>query len=175
MMTTMANKKRSDKSFEVKDYVYLKVQPYIQQSATHRSSQKLVAKYYGPYQVVAKVGRVVYKINLPPTTLIHPVFHVSPLKRHIGNHTVEDVPPIFPRTPDLQPRTILERQMARCKTQTITQVLVYWNGLSLANATWKYINELKLRFPQFNLEDKVGLKGGNCYQLKKTTKKKFVL
>jgi len=105
----MANKKRSDKSFEVKDYVYLKVQPYIQQSVTHRSSQKLAAKYYGPYRVVAKVGRVVYKINLPPTTLIHPVFYVSQLKRHIGNHTVEDVPPIFPRTPDLQPGTILER------------------------------------------------------------------
>jgi len=110
--------------------------------------------------VVPKVGRVVYKINLPPTTLIHPVFHVSQLKRHIGNHTSEDVPPIYPRTPDLQPRTILERQMARRKTQTITQVLVHWDGLSPANATWKYIDELKLRFPQFNLEDKVGLKGG---------------
>jgi hypothetical protein len=50
--------------------------------------------------------------------------------------------------------------MARRKTQTITQVLVHWDGLSPANATWKYIDELKLRFPQFNLEDKVGLKGG---------------
>lgn len=37
-MTTMANIKRSDRSFEVNDYVYLKLQPYRKQSAAHRSS-----------------------------------------------------------------------------------------------------------------------------------------
>jgi len=37
-MTTMANRKGSDRSFEVKKYVYLKLQPYRQQSVIHKSS-----------------------------------------------------------------------------------------------------------------------------------------
>jgi hypothetical protein len=37
-MTTMANRKGSDRSFEVKNYVYLKLQPYRQQSVIHKSS-----------------------------------------------------------------------------------------------------------------------------------------
>jgi len=41
----------------------------------------------------------------------------------------------------------------------VTEVLVYWDGLSPANATWKFTDELKLQFPQFNLEDKVCFNG----------------
>jgi hypothetical protein len=48
-MTIIANRKRSDRSFEIQDYVYLKLQPYRQQSTSFRASQKLAAKYYGPY------------------------------------------------------------------------------------------------------------------------------
>ena len=57
-ITTMENRKGSDRSFKVKKYVYLKLQPYRQQSAIHKFSQKIAAKYYGPYQVIAKVGKV---------------------------------------------------------------------------------------------------------------------
>jgi hypothetical protein len=76
-MTIIANRRRSDRSFEVMDFVYLKLQPYKQQSTAARVSHKLVAKYYGPYQVLVKVGTVAYKLNLPPQSMIHPVFHVS--------------------------------------------------------------------------------------------------
>jgi hypothetical protein len=48
-MTMVANRKRSDRSFEINDYVFLKLQPYRQHSLARRSSQKLAAKYYGPY------------------------------------------------------------------------------------------------------------------------------
>lgn len=38
--------------------------------------------------------------------------------------------------------------------------MVYWEGLSPADATWKDMDELKLWFPWFNLEDKVGFNEG---------------
>ena len=37
-MTMVANRKRSDRSFEINDYVFLKLQPYRQQSMARRLS-----------------------------------------------------------------------------------------------------------------------------------------
>jgi hypothetical protein len=110
-MTMIANRKRNDRSFEIQDYVYLKLQPYRQQSTSFRSSKKLVAKYYGPYQVVAKVGAVAYKLDLPSSSMSHLVFHVSQLKKHVGNRVVQRSLPIMYQGPALQPHAILDRQM----------------------------------------------------------------
>lgn len=72
-----ADKNRTERSFEVGNFVYLKLQPYVQTSVATRASHKLSFKYYGPYQIIAKVGNVAYKLLLPESASIHPVFHVS--------------------------------------------------------------------------------------------------
>jgi len=47
-MVQIANRKCSDRQFNLGDLVYLKLQPYRQKSMAHRSSQKLASKFYGP-------------------------------------------------------------------------------------------------------------------------------
>ena len=57
-MKAQADKNHSERSFEVGDLVYLKLQPYIQQSVEARGNQKLAFWYFGPYKILQRVGEV---------------------------------------------------------------------------------------------------------------------
>lgn len=42
-------------------------------------------RYFGPFQIEAKIGVVAYKVTLHVEAKIHPVFHASQLKLFKGN------------------------------------------------------------------------------------------
>lgn len=61
IMKTLADKGRN-RTFEVRDWVYLNLQPYRQTTMAVRKNLKLTAKYYGPFKVLAKICNVAYKL-----------------------------------------------------------------------------------------------------------------
>jgi hypothetical protein len=74
-----ADRKRKDVSFGVGEHVYLNVSP-LRRTKRFHIKEKLSPRYVGPYPIVKRIGKVAYKLELPPElTGVHPVFHVSQL------------------------------------------------------------------------------------------------
>jgi hypothetical protein len=64
--------------------LFLRLQPYKKTSLKAKHSQKIAPKFYGPYTVPNHVGLVAYQLALPSKSKLHPIFHVSFLKKVIG-------------------------------------------------------------------------------------------
>ncbi|XP_058769067.1 uncharacterized protein LOC131642924 [Vicia villosa] len=96
-MEKQANKKRLDVSFNQGDMVLLKLHPYRQQTVTKRTSQKLSKRFFGPFQIIKRVGEVAYLLDLPSSSRIHPVVHVSLLKPYHGSLSTTEIRPIPPQ------------------------------------------------------------------------------
>jgi hypothetical protein len=76
-MKHQADKKRTERVFAMGDQVFLKLQPYVQSSVAPRAHHKLLFKYNGPYVILERIGEMAYRLDLPSTSRIHPVIHVS--------------------------------------------------------------------------------------------------
>nr|GEY41994.1 retrotransposable element Tf2 [Tanacetum cinerariifolium] len=87
---------------------HLKRQVSIRQGQQH----KLSPKYYGPFKVAERIGEVAYRLELPSSSQIHPVFHISQLKNcHGKDHSMKVLPQL--REDGLlenKPIAILERR-----------------------------------------------------------------
>ena len=120
-------------------------------------------RYFGPFPITERIGKVAYKLLLPDTAKIHPVFHISQLKPCKGNHSQSYIP--LPITsgdtqPVLQPVAILDSRVIIRGTKHVQQHLIQWAGLDNTQATWEDHTALEYAFTQFNLGGKVVLNGG---------------
>jgi hypothetical protein len=110
--------------------------------------QQAVFKFFGPYEILEKVGTVTYRLKLHAASAIHPVFHVSQLKAAPGSgHQViyESPKTELPLQISLQ---ILQKRMVTRGTTEVLQVLVHWSGFSKDLATWEDAASLKQQFPE---------------------------
>lgn len=89
-MKQYADQNRSERSFEVGDWVFLRLQPYKQTSFFIGKDYKLAPQFYGPYKVIKIVGMVTYLLQLLSTAGVHLVFHVSMLKKKVGKKSVPE-------------------------------------------------------------------------------------
>ncbi|KOM38622.1 hypothetical protein LR48_Vigan03g200400 [Vigna angularis] len=168
-MTHYANRKRMDTKIKEGDWVFLKIRPHRQTSMHTHLHPKLSARYYGPFLVEKQLGPVVFRLQLPTTSRIHPIFHVSQLKLAIGDHSVEGQLPteLQVDNPMYTPLKVLERRNQLQQGEEIPQVLIQWQDDGLDGATWEEEQYIRQQFPDFNLEDKVDLgEEGNVRPLK---------
>jgi hypothetical protein len=109
---------KMERSFEVRDRVYLKLQPYRHITIAGTPHSKLSAKHYGLFEVLEKLGIVAYHLKLPPNSQIHLTFHVSQLKPRMGKGiAIEPSLPLMgpERGLRLVPKEILARKIAKRK------------------------------------------------------------
>ncbi|KAJ8640662.1 hypothetical protein MRB53_017356 [Persea americana] len=152
-----------EEQFEIGDWVFLKIQPQKQKSVTQKALFKLGSQFYGPYKVLQHIGEVAYKLELPSTAHIHPVFHVSQLKRRVGNSSiVETQLPVIDQDGDIrvQPSRAIEYRQMKRGNRVRWEVLIQWDSLPPEESTWEDLSLMKLQFPSLVLEDKDKLKGG---------------
>jgi len=148
-----ADKHRVERQLEVGDMVYLKIQPYRHSSLSIHRSLKLHSKYYGPFRVLEKVGKVAYKLLLPDHCHLHPVFHVSQLKKHIGPKVVptQDLPLVDEHgNIKVAPHQILQRRMIPRNNEPVVQWLIQWTNLPASEATWEDADFIRRIFPSFH-------------------------
>lgn len=110
-MKHSANIHHRDVIFNIGDWVYVKLRPYHQTSLSDKF-QKLGKRFYGLYQITNSVGKVAYRLTLPSTTKIHPVFHYSKLKLHQGPIISEQSlhPASWDNNPIVSPLAILDHK-----------------------------------------------------------------
>ncbi|GJY18720.1 transposon ty3-G gag-pol polyprotein [Tanacetum coccineum] len=166
-MKMYADQHRREVQFKVGDFVYIKLQPYRQTSVVNRVSAKLAPRFFGPYKVLDRVGQVAYRVELPPGSLVHNVFHVSLLKKCDGPTPVQSREPMDEQVlspSQKQPEGILEeRVVQKGKYRPKTEILVKWVGHDREDATWETKWRFQRAYPDFHLEDKVSLSGVDCY------------
>jgi transposase InsO family protein len=140
-MKQQADQHRSERSFEVGDWVFLRLQPYKQMSLKQaKKDNKLSPKYYGPYKVLQKIGTMAYKLELPASSRVHPVFHVSCLKKVIDDKI--PVQTILPELDEegkiiLEPEAITDTRIRQLRNRSISEYLIKWRKLPAEDSTWE--------------------------------------
>jgi hypothetical protein len=148
-----ADKHRSERTLEVGDMVYLKIQPYRHTSLSLYSSLKLHSRFYGPFHVLERIGKTAYHLLLPENCQLHPVFHVSQLKKHIGSTVVpsSELPLVDDKgNIKVAPFQLLERRLIPRNNEPVVQWKIHWSNLPETEATWEDADFIRKVFPSFN-------------------------
>jgi hypothetical protein len=140
-----ADERRREDSFKVGDLVWLSATHITTEADRACPTRKFNARYFGPFAITSMISKVAYKLDLPATWKIHPVFHVSCLKPYksspaeFGDRQPTRPPPeIIGGQEEYEVETILDKRIRHNRTE----YLVKWKGYDKSEATWQTRTDL---------------------------------
>ena len=147
-----ANSKRSNRSFELGDMVFLRVKPKCS-SISLGKYKKLSARYCGPYLITKKLPKQAYELQLPPHIKVHNVFHVNLFKRYVldENHILGYELPLVTKYGilDITPKRVLQTRQSVLRNKSIMEHLITWIGYPEQDASWEREDSLIQSYPDF--------------------------
>jgi len=105
---------------------------------TARPSEKLDHKRLGPFKITEQIGRAAFRLQLPASMRIHPVFHVSLLEpvhqNDIPGRVQDPAPPVIvDGHEEFEVEEVLDSRVRYGKLQ----YLVHWKDWPISSRTWE--------------------------------------
>ncbi|KAK1686229.1 hypothetical protein QYE76_047077 [Lolium multiflorum] len=151
-----ADKRHREMTFEIGDFVYLKVSP-LKGMQRFQLKGKLAPRYVGPFKVLSRRGEVSYQLELPEEmSAVHDVFHISLLRKCLEvPEKTEVFKNIDHRSVDINkdltyrevPIRILEEAYRTTRTRSIKFLKIQWSNHTEDEATWEREDFMKKEYP----------------------------
>ncbi|KAK1413191.1 hypothetical protein QVD17_34962 [Tagetes erecta] len=147
-----ADKRRRPIEFQEGDYVMLKVSPW-KGVIRFRKRGKLSPRFIGPFKIIARVGQVAYRLELPEELNgIHNTFHVSYLRKCLADETscvpLNDIEVDEKLNYVEKPVAILDHKIKQLRNKEIRQVKVQWKHRRGSDTTWEAEDEMRKYYPE---------------------------
>ena len=146
-----ADVRRRPLEFEVGDHVFLKVMPK-RGVVRFGKRGKLSPRFIGLFEILERVGPVVYRLALPPSMSgVHEIFHVSMLRKYTPDPThVVDWGQIKVNTDETfeeGPVCILDSRDQVLRRKTVRLVRVLWRHYGVEESTWEREDTMRATYP----------------------------
>ena len=140
-----------DLEFKVGDHVFLKVMPK-RGVVRFGKREKLSLRFIGPFEILKRIGNVVYRLALPPSMSgVHEVFHVSMLRKYTPDptHVVDwgQIEVDTDGTFEVGPVCILDNRDHVLRHKTMRLVRVLWWHYGVEESTWKREDTMRATYP----------------------------
>jgi hypothetical protein len=150
-----ADKRRRDLSFNIGDFIYLKVFP-MRGTRRFKVKGKLAPRYVDPFKIISRKGEVAYQLELPPQLSdVHDVFHVLQLKKCLWVQEEQLLMEELDLGGDLiyreRPIKILYTVERVTHSKVIKMCKVQWSHHTEDEATWEHEEELIVDYPELFL------------------------
>jgi hypothetical protein len=144
-MMAQQNAHRRDLTFVVGDMVRLSA---VNLSLPSSMSKKLTGKYIGPFVVEQVISPVAYRLRLPKTLKIHPVFHVSLLQPWRVDPDMSH-PSVLSRPPPVDAEedrffvdSLLDKRQRKRGRGVSIEYLVRWRGYGPEDDMWINVKQI---------------------------------